>query len=173
MVISRYNIKLRFVEISDAQWIINLRTDIEKARYISQTDVDVEKQEQWIRKYKEREKRREEFYFIAVDNNNVKFATYRLYNPGETTMEIGSFISIPNYSNPINVIKVDIILKSYVFEELGFNEIKFEVRKDNKAVINYHSKFHPILIDEDNINFYYRLDKDSFLSRKQIFEKLF
>lgn len=171
--LARYNIKFRFVELNDADFIVKLRTDIEKSKYISETDKDIEKQKKWIREYKEREKKQEEFYFIAIDEKNVEFATYRLYNPDETSIEIGSFISIPYYNNPINVIKVDIVLKTFVFEELGFNELKFEVRKDNKSVINYHNKFKPRLIGEDELNNYYNLKKDSFLMNKHRFEKLF
>ena len=161
------------VEETDADFIVKLRTEKSKARFISITDSDVENQKEWIREYKKREKKDEEFYFIAIDEQSVDFATYRLYNRNNKSIEIGSFISIPFYQNAINVIKLDIIMKAYVFEELGFANLNYEVRKLNKSVINYHNKFNPILIKEDQLNYYYVLEKDSFLKNKKKFEKLF
>ena len=161
------------VEEADADFIVEIRTDISKSRFISETNSDVEKQKLWIREYKKREKTGEEFYFIAIDENEVEFATYRLYDKSKDTVEIGSFVSKPFYDNPINVIKVDVILKAYVFEELGFSNLKFEVRKENKSVVNYHKKFNPTLIEEDELNYYFVLEKKVFLANKTKFEKLF
>ncbi len=52
---NKYGIDVRFVEESDAEFILSLRTDPKLSRYLHATDNDVEKQRQWIRKYKERE----------------------------------------------------------------------------------------------------------------------
>lgn len=171
--LNKYNIKLRLVEETDADFIIKLRSDESKARFISKTDSDVNKQKLWIKEYKIREKNKQEFYFIAIDENNNAFATYRVYNIKEDTAEIGSFVSKPDYDIPINVIKVDVIIKSFVFSTLGFDQLNFEVRKNNKSVVNYHSKFKPTLVNEDELNYYYILEKELFNAGKLKFEKLF
>jgi hypothetical protein len=173
IILNRYNIKFRFVEELDAGFLLKLRTNLEKSKFISKTINDIELQREWIRAYKDREKKQEEYYFIAIDENNIDFATYRLYNREENSIEVGSFISIPEYNNPINVIKVDVIMKTFVFEELGFKELKFEVRKENKSVIKYHNLFKPKLINEDSLNNYYILQSESFFKNKKRFEKLF
>lgn len=171
--ISKYNIKLRLVEEADAGFIVEIRTDPRKSKFISKTNSDVKKQKAWIREYKKREQKQEEFYLIAIDEDNIEFATYRLYNKSKESIEIGSFVSKPLYDKPLNVIKVDIILKEYVFKDLGFNSLKFEVRKDNKTVINYHKKFQPKLVSQDELNYYFVLKKKDFLINKIKFEKLF
>jgi hypothetical protein len=173
MTLKKYNIKLRLVEESDADFIIALRTDVSKSKFISSTNIDIEKQKEWIREYKKREKIGEEYYFIAIDENDVEFATYRIYNKKKESIEIGSFISKPFYNVPINVIKVDVILKEFVFISLGYDKLNFEVRKENKSVINYHKKFQPYLEKEDQLNYYFVLAKQSFLAQKIKFEKLF
>jgi hypothetical protein len=170
---NNYNIKFRLVEETDAEFIVRIRTDINKSRYISPTDKDLDKQKKWIKEYKNREANKEELYFIAIDENNVEFATYRLYNRTKKTIEIGSFISVPLYHNPINVIKVDIIMKAYIYDILYFENLIFEVRKANISVVNYHKKFGPTLINEDELNYYFSLNKKSFYSNKHQFEKLF
>lgn len=171
--INKFNIKLRLVEETDAEFIIELRTDSSKARFISDTVTDIEKQKKWIRGYKERELKGIEYYFIAIDEKGVSFATYRLYNLTKQSIEVGSFISKPGYNVAINVIKVDVILKEFVFEELNYQQFNFEVRKENKSVVNYHKKFDPILINEDELNFYFLQEKDVFNKNKIKFEKLF
>lgn len=173
MELNEYNIKLRFVEESDSNFIIKLRTDSSKSRFISKTNSDVQHQKLWIKEYKKRELSGDEYYFIAIDEKDVEFATYRLYNKTENSIEIGSFISKPEYDNPINVIKVDIILKSFVFANLDYKELTFEVRKENRSVVNYHKKFNPTLVKEDELNFYFVLERESFLKNKTKFEKLF
>lgn len=172
-IINKFNITLRPVEEFDAEFILELRTDSKKSKFISSTNSDLEKQKKWIRDYKKREKINEEFYFIAIDENGEKFATYRLYNKNKYSIEVGSFVSKPFYKNAINVIKVDVILKNFVFEELGYKILVFEVRKKNKSVISYHNKFNPLLINEDDLNCYYILHKDAFFETKNKFEKLF
>lgn len=171
--INSYGIKLRLVEESDADFIIDFRTNSLKSRFISKTNPDLEKQRSWIREYKKREKEEEEYYFIAIDENNIEFATYRIYNKKENSIEIGSFVSKPLYDNPINVIKVDVILKTFVFTSLKFEKLNFEVRKENKSVVSYHKKFHPLLVEEDELNYYFVLSKENFFNNKLKFEKLF
>lgn len=171
--IFKHNIKLRLVEESDANFIIHLRTDLAKSKFISSTDSNLEKQREWIREYKKREKIGEEYYFIAIDENNEEFATYRIYNKSMNSIEIGSFISKPSYNISINIIKVDVMIKEFVFVSLGYNKLNFEVRKGNKSVVNYHKKFQPYLESEDELNFYFVLSKESFFANKIKFERLF
>ena len=170
---TKYGITLRLVEESDSDFIVKIRTDIRKARFISETNSIVLEQKKWIKAYKTREILCEEYYIIAIDEDNEKFATYRLYNKTEASIEIGSFVSCPEYNNPINIIKVDVLLKEYVFEALGFVTLNFEVRKKNTTVISYHKKFQPIKINEDEHNYYFVLEKEAFLKNKLKFEKLF
>ncbi len=164
---------MRLVEESDAEFIVDIRTDSSKSKFISFTNSNIEEQKKWIREYKNREKAEEEFYYIAIDENDEKFATYRLYNKNNNSIEVGSFVSKPFYKIALNVIKVDVILKTYVFEVLGYNSLNFEVRKNNKSVIIYHNKFKPQLTKEDDLNYYFKLEKDSFFANKNKFEKLF
>ena len=76
---NKYGIDVRFVEESDAEFILSLRTDPKLSRYLHATDNDVEKQRQWIRKYKEREAHGKEYYFMYIKNEN-KLGVSRIYN---------------------------------------------------------------------------------------------
>nr|WP_315030755.1 GNAT family N-acetyltransferase [uncultured Chryseobacterium sp.] len=162
MLIEYKGITLRLVNEEDASFIIALRNDEKKSKFISKTSSDINSQKLWIAEYKTREKLGNEYYFIAFDENNEDFATYRIYKIDSGLPEIGSWISKPNYSNLKNSIKVDIAIKNYVFNVLKFDIIQFEVRKDNFSVNNYHKRFQPKLVKTDDENNYYTLEKDVF-----------
>lgn len=162
MVIEYKGIKLRFVEADDASFIVSIRNNEKKSRFISKTSQNVEAQKQWISDYKKREQQKKEFYFIAVDENNEDYATYRVYKIDSGLPEIGSWVSKPDYSNIKNSIKVDIAVKDFVLNELNFDILQFEVRKQNASVNSYHKLFQPELIRSDDENNYYLLKRDTF-----------
>ena len=75
------NINLRFVEITDASFIVSLRSDLRYNKYLSFVDDDVKKQEDWILKYKEREANKQEYYFIIqLNKDNTQIGTVRVYD---------------------------------------------------------------------------------------------
>ncbi|SHG40534.1 GNAT family N-acetyltransferase [Chryseobacterium sp. OV279] len=162
MIIEYKGIKLRFVETDDASFIVSIRNNEKKSRFISKTSPDVDAQKQWIQSYKEREQQQKEYYFIAFDENNEDFATYRVYKIDSGLPEIGSWVSKPEYSNVKNSVKVDMAVKDFVLNELNFDSIQFEVRKQNTSVNSYHKMFKPELIRSDDENNYYLLTKDTF-----------
>lgn len=161
MLIDYKGIKLRFVETDDAEFIVSIRNNEKKSRFISKTSPDVEAQKQWITNYKEREQQQMEYYFIASDDNE-DFATYRVYKIDSGLPEIGSWVSKPEYSNVKNSIKVDVAVKDFVLNELNFDTIQFEVRKQNTSVNSYHKLFQPELIRTDEENNFYLLKKETF-----------
>lgn len=163
--IKKYGIKLRLVEETDAAFILKLRKDKDRSRYISATDPDVEKQEIWIRKYKAREAEGLEYYFIAEDEFGVPFATYRVYDITDDSAIIGSWVSIPGYTNASNSIKVDIMVKEFVFSTLKFNKILFDVRRNNKSVLRYHKMYNPSVIRETDNDIFFELTRENFFQR--------
>lgn len=171
MEIEKYGIKLVPVELSDASFVIDLRTDIKKSRFISSTDADLQQQIDWIKGYKARESRGEEYYFIGIDENSERFATYRIYNIEPDQAEIGSWITKPGYSKAQNSIKMDIIMKEFVFEVLGFSKLKFEVRRENTSVVRYHKMFGPTIIKETDQDIFFLLSKENFYANRNKFLK--
>lgn len=162
MIINYKGINLRLVETNDASFIVSIRNNEKKSRFISNTSPDIDIQKQWIESYKKREQEQKEYYFIAFDENDEDFATYRIYKIDSGLPEIGSWVSKPNYLNIKNSIKVDIAIKNYVLNELNFDSLQFEVRKENLSVNNYHKLFQPKLVKTDDNNNYYILEKKIF-----------
>ena len=156
------NIVLRLVEEEDSEFILNLRTNELKQKYISSTKNSLAEQVTWIKNYKSREKIGDEMYFIAIDENDEKFGLYRIYKINTGLPEIGSWVSKPGYKKFTNSILLDVMIKDYVFVKLNFVRLQFEVRKENISVNNYHKLFGPQKIGEDELNNYYILERTTF-----------
>ena len=62
--LDRYGLHVRLVREEDAEYIVQLRTNPTKNRYIHSTLNDVKAQKEWIRLYKQREAEGKEYYFI-------------------------------------------------------------------------------------------------------------
>jgi len=136
--IEKYGLIARFVREGDAEFIIKLRTDPLLSRFIHATDSDVEKQKEWIRGYKERERRGEDYYFIFFKDNEP-VGLNRIYSIHGTTFTTGSWLFDPN--SPFECsIAASIMIRELAFEEMGLElEDGYDgVHVDNKQVYKFN-----------------------------------
>lgn len=161
MVIEKYGIRLRTVEITDAEFILKLRTDSKLSQFISETNPDVAKQLKWIEQYKRREEKKEEFYFVAEDADGECWGTTRVYNVTDDDFEIGSWVFKPNAPNNIAV-KADILTREFGFSFFKKQKCVFQVDKRNKKVLKYHKAYGPLLLHDDETNYYFSLTISNF-----------
>ena len=92
--LKKYGIEVRLVNEDDTQFILSLRADKWLTRFIHQTDDDEQKQREWIRKYKEREKAGKEYYFI-YSKDGVPFGLNRIYSIHNGSFTSGSWLCVP------------------------------------------------------------------------------
>ena len=157
----RYGITQRFVTEADAQFILQLRLDERLSRFLSPTKNDITNQIDWIQGYKKRESEGKEFYFITVDEKGERFGVNRLYNFNNYSFEVGSWLFKDGTPGSMSILS-DLATRDFGFEELGFKTCRFEVRKGNLTVLNYHQKFLPEIVAEDENNIYFELSKDNY-----------
>lgn len=160
---SKYGITIRLVNETDAEFLYALRTDMKLGRFLSKTSGTVADQQEWIKKYKQREQEGKEYYFMAVSQDGERYGTSRLYDFDERSFTVGSWLFFKDAPTGV-AIKTDILVREIGFEELGFNFCKFDVRKDNKSVLRYHRAFGPTVIAESELDIYFLLEKDAFYS---------
>ncbi len=169
-IISR-KLYLRLVEEKDAEFVIQLRTDEKRSKYISTTDVSVEVQRDWINAYKVRENQGKEYYFIGCNNDNKPFGTIRLYNISENSFTYGSWLSMKGDDSRLPIL-LETLCRLWAFNELTLETCLFDVRKLNKKVNKYHRMFNPEKIDENKLDIFYRLNKGNFLNSLEKFIQL-
>lgn len=169
----KFQVKPRFVEKDDVRFILKLRTNTKLSRYLSTTVDDVKIQEEWIAKYKEREHLKQEFYFIFQNENGDKFGVSRIYNLDAVSFEIGSWLFAQNSPEGISIL-ADLFTRDYAFQNIpNMGYCRFEVRKENKSVVNYHKWFKPELVGEDELNYYFRLSKEDYLKVRNILTNMY
>lgn len=134
----RYGLFARFVNENDAVFILKLRTDENLGRWIHSTENDVEKQKQWLREYKKRERKGEDYYFIFF-KDGMPVGLNRMYHIVNTTFTTGSWIF--DKEAPVECsIAASIMVRELAFEQLGFTfEHAFDgVHVNNKKVIRFN-----------------------------------
>lgn len=155
--LSAKTVHLRLVDEYDAEFICNLRNNPNLNKYISQSTALIDEQVNWIKKYKERELNLEEFYFIIERNdNNEKIGTIRLYDFRNSPKSFcwGSWI-LNSSKTRYAAIESALLIYKIAFEELGFEQSHFEVRKANLGVHNFHMRLGAQRISENELeNFY-------------------
>ena len=152
----------RLVELEDAQFILYLRNNEKLSRYINPTSAEIEDQFNWLKEYKIREKKGEDFYIICLkEDKKTKLGLNRIYDIKGDEFEIGSWVFSPD-AGPNNAIFCDLFARSLAFEQLQFKICNIAVKKDNRPVLRYTKSFNPKLIGEDETSFYFDLDYDSF-----------
>ena len=156
-----YSIGVREVSASDASYILKLRLDDSYSRYISKVSNEVSAQEQYIRKYLDNNiHSRESFYFILTNTTTEKpCGTVRIYNFKGDTFEWGSWILDDNKTR-YAAMETAILIYEFAFNTLGFSKSKFEVNKNNNKVVSYHRKSGAEIIGEDDINYFFQVEKE-------------
>ena len=159
-----YNIKVRFVVESDAEKILELRTNDKLNKHLHKTSGDLKQQIDYIRNYKQKEAQGIEYYLAFTDLNNKTLGFYRLYNIdyNKSCFTIGSWIFDPELDSNAAIL-ADIFSKKFGFEDLSLNNCYFDVRRQNKKVMKYHKLYSPTFLYEDNEeNNYFLLSKIDF-----------
>ena len=77
-------VRLRFVEEADAEFILKLRLDEKYNQFLSSVGPDLQSQKDWIKKYKNDEKARKQFYFIIERLDGTSCGTVRVYDLKKT-----------------------------------------------------------------------------------------
>lgn len=159
------NTRLRFVEESDASFILNLRLDPRYNLFLSSVTPSLESQVEWIRGYKLKESNKSEFYFIIERTDGSQCGTIRIYDLKDDSFCWGSWI-LNESKTRYMAIESAFLIYEFGFEYLGCNRSHFEVMKGNSKVISFHEKMGAIKVREDEDNYYFEISKKSVLEAK-------
>ena len=168
--LARYGIDARLVEESDAEFILSLRTDTYHTRFIHSTENNLEKQIEWIKRYKEREKEGREYYFV-YSKEGEQMGLSRVYNIFEYYGTSGSWLCKPN-NDPQSSLATYLLMHDIMFQDIELNLSIFDVRKENKKVWRLHESFGAMRIGESDIDYYFSLFKDNYFEKKKNFESI-
>lgn len=152
------SINLRDVEIADAKFILSLRCDEKKAKFLHKTKNDLSKQIAYIEDYKTK---KNEWYFIIESKSGERFGTVRIYDIVDDDFCWGSWLI--KDGAPANVaIESVLLVYEYAFYTLGFSKAHFDVRKDNVKVRAFHKRFGAKEVGESEKDAFYRFFREDY-----------
>ena len=137
---------------TDAKFILSLRTNSAKSRYLSTTSADIEAQKSWLQGYA---RAGDQAYFI-IQAAEKHIGTVRLYDVQEDSFCWGSWIL--TVDAPITAaIESELMVYSYAVDHLGFQKAHFDVRKGNESVWKFHERFGALRTHETEEDFVYQI----------------
>ena len=153
-------ISLRLIEVMDAEFALGLRLDDRYNQFLSAVKPDLAAQKQWIMDYKIEELAGNQFYFIIERADGIPCGTVRIYDIRDDSFCWGSWILNENKTR-YAAIESALLVYDFGFNKLGFNKAHFDVVKQNQRVITFHKKMGAMAVAEDNVNFYFEIDRPS------------
>jgi len=159
---SKFGITARLVSEKDAKTIVNLRSDPKRTQYMITLDSNIDKQKEWIKEYKIREAKGEDYYFIFHDNLGNPIGLNRISHIDYTKKQakVSSLITIKN--DKAYGLKVSIIRIIIAFDILELEKIYGDVHKENKKAIKLLELLNFRFIDTETDFFDLILDSKSY-----------
>lgn len=165
--IIKYGLHCRLVNEGDSAFIVNLRSDGKRSRFIHRTEADVEKQVLWIRDYKIREQKGQEYYFI-YEANGMPFGVNRVYNIEEDHCTEGSWVCLP-LEDSSKIIASALVIRDIIFDYFNFEYDLFNVSVGNNKVKKFHKICGATIIEETPEEYLFQLKRDDYLNNRQWF----
>lgn len=141
---------------SDAPFILELRTDAKKSRFLSATSSDLQKQIDWLDAYATDTS---QVYLVIEDKDGNQMGTVRLYDRLGDSFCWGSWI-IKEGSPGTYAIESALIVYRFA-QSLGFNRAHFSVRKENESVWRFHERFGAVRTDETMEDYLFEISSDA------------
>ena len=176
-------VNMREAEVSDSKFILDLRTNPLKSRFINKTDSCLDRQIEYMEAYK---KRPDEWYFIIEDMDGRPIGTNRVYRyplwhktwedpqvPGKGILGPGSWLLVDGL-NPFLSMESDLLVKRFFFDNLKMPLHPMCVHKDNLGVVGFHQKWwgaEIIGFDERSQHHLLNLTRESYMEHLPAFEK--
>jgi len=164
------NIALRPVNLDDARFIVELRLDTDKNRFISESVATVEEQKKWISDYLTRSEAQLESYFIIQDVSGQALGTVRMYDYRDNSFCWGSWIlrkGAPRYA----AIESALSVYEIAFRFLDFTESHFDVRRQNKKVVDFHLRMGANIVEESEMDFYFKYYQEDYEKIRRKYKK--
>ena len=146
---------LRNADVGDAEFIVRLRTDPQKRRFISATSPENAPQIAWLTQYAGNP---DDAYFVAEDTNGDKVGTIRIYAPVEDSFCFGSWV-MKDGALISHALESLLMVYHYALDELDFNRSYFAVRKDNRSVWRFMERFGGVRTRETDIDYCYETQR--------------
>ena len=131
--LEKYGLKVRLINENDAGFILSLRANPSKTKYMLTLDSEIESQKKWILEYKIREKEGLDYYFIYYKDNEKPIGLNRASHLDYKTKTVKSSSWIA-----VEGLKYEPLIMILLGNEIAFNLIGIdstwgELHKNNSS----------------------------------------
>lgn len=161
-----HKLVFRDATVDDAEFILSLRTDAAKNRYLSATSADVQQQRDWLTRYAADDS---QLYFIICNLDGKPVGTVRLYDQQGDSFCWGSWIKSDDAPAGFGV-ESALIIYDYALQQ-GFRRAHFQVSKGNDGVISFHLRFGAVQVAEFETEYHYEMRHDAILGAMAQYRK--
>jgi len=158
-------VNLREVELDDAAFILALRCDEKKSRFLHKTENNLQKQIDYLKRYKTLDN---EWYFIIENKQHEPLGTSRIYDVKEKQYTGGSWL-MKDGSLPEEAIEGALLAREMAFERIGFEKDCFNVSKGNNKVIRFHKLSGAKVVAENDIDYFFEITRETYNQHKKLF----
>lgn len=162
-------VNLRFVQEQDAGFVYGLRSDPKLNEHLSPVTGGVETQQAWIARYKEREVRGEEAYFVAERMDGVPCGLVRLYDISDDAFVFGSFMMGHNKPK-LAALETACLAFAYGFDEFKRPIGKLDVRRKNARAIHFYRRFGAREVRQDDQDLFFEISRAEFQKQRSLFD---
>ena len=164
------NIRLRLARPTDAAFILSLRLDPTRNRFVSTVPDDAELQAAWLTEYQLRESQGLEYYFIIERGGGQPAGTVRLYDFQGDSFCWGSWMMVPD-TPPSVAMESALLVYELAFYNLGFCKSHFEVQVQNERVIAFHKRFGARITHSTALDHFFTYGKEDYEAIRSRFKK--
>lgn len=162
------NIYLRLIQEEDVDFLLKLRLNQNLNKYLNVISNDRNQQLNWLKDYKIREASGTDYYFVIVDKKNGDVGLVRVYdiNYMVKSFRWGSWIITEEDRPKYAAIESAILSFEFAFNELNLKLAYIDVVKENIKADNFYKRFGLEFSHCDELNKYYILNKNKYLTLK-------
>ncbi|MEM6386811.1 MAG: GNAT family N-acetyltransferase [Pseudomonadota bacterium] len=154
-------IDLRPVELDDAGFIHELRSDPNRAKHLNPIKGTVADQRNWLLGYKQREVAKQEMYFVVLRKSGNPCGLVRLYDIQPPRFTWGSIIFVEDRPK-LAALEATVLSIGFGFEKLACSRVELDVRRENTVAIAFYQRFGFHLTGQDEASLYFTLEKPEF-----------
>lgn len=163
------NIRLKLVNINDAKFIHDLRTNKILSKYLNPTSFKLDDQKKWMKQYFIRNKNDQEFYFkfqFKKQNSFYDIGVARVIKLTKKNFSFGSWIMRPGSPSWLAV-ECALSIYEFAFKYKKFQKNLMWMDLRNKKVIIFHKLMGAIESNRDKKQLYAYLTESNYNKIKQ------
>lgn len=144
----------RNVEVADAAFILSLRTNIKKSKFLMPVSPELDRQVAWIEDY---EHKTDQAYFIIETNAGTPLGAVRLYDAAGDSFCWGSWV-LKDGAPHSAAIESALMVYSYATDHLGFRAAhQLNVCKGHENMCRFHESFGAERVGETESFYVYQI----------------